>query len=104
MTDKPPLKPVPSVEPDYTRCRAVVLMTPGWQQCSRPPVETRQDTDGALYRVCRQHKRARCFFAWTAAYLPVSREERLGRIRRGMERMAVELGVEPPPPRPKVVK
>jgi hypothetical protein len=94
------IEPVPSVEPDYTRCRALVVMTGTptgpWQQCSRRPVETRQHGDGKLYRVCRQHKRAKWFLPWTAAYFPVSKEEELDRVRRAMEAAA---GNEPPKPK-----
>ena len=63
------IKPVPSVEPDRTRCRAVVLSSGATQQCSRRPAATRQYRDGKLYPVCQQHKRAQWFEPWTARLL-----------------------------------
>jgi hypothetical protein len=93
------IKPVPSVEPDYTRCRAVVLFgSRQFEQCSLRPVETRQHTDGTLYRVCRRHKRARWFEPWTAKYLPVSEEELFARGRRAME-LLPPFGPSRPPPK-----
>jgi len=93
------IKPVPSVEPDRTRCRAVVLSSGATQQCSRRPAATRQYRDGKLYPVCQQHKRAQWFEPWTARLLidPLD-------LVRAAQRALPPLGRRSPPPKPKLVR
>lgn len=91
------IEPVRSVEPDYTRCRALLLNVPSpGRQCSRRPVETRQDRDGKRYGVCRAHKRAKSFVPWT----PWSLMDELEALSR-WNRLAEELvqGIVDPPKR-----
>jgi hypothetical protein len=45
------------------------------------------DRDGKLYRVCRQHKRAKWFLPWSHAFL-MSDEEAFAAVRRAMEAAA----------------
>jgi hypothetical protein len=76
------IEPFRSGEPDYTRCRALVLSGPHQgRQCSRRPVETRQGRDGKLYRVCRAHKRAKSFWPWTP-WSPMDELEARSRFNR----------------------
>jgi hypothetical protein len=94
------IEPVPSVEPDYTRCRAVV-MSGGFNaaQCSRRPTETRQHDDGQLYRVCRQHKQARWFIPWTSGWLMSQADAELAAFRK----LSAHRGYNKPPG-PKLVR
>jgi hypothetical protein len=87
---------VPSAEPDYTRCRAVVL-SQGFnaQQCSRRPTQTRQDRDGKLYRVCRQHKQARYFIPWTPEWL-MGRQDA---VNSAFRKLQAYYGHKPPGPK-----
>ena len=100
------LEAVRSIEPDYTRCRATIIMGGArqWQQCQRRPVATRQHADGSLYRVCRQHYRAAWFFPWTAAY-QMPEEAHLAAVRRAQDAMVGALGLGGEvAPRPKLVR
>jgi hypothetical protein len=81
------LKPVLSVEPNYTRCRAAVLGGARvFQQCSRVPFATRQHKDGSLYRVSGQHKRAKWFVPWTSQF-QMSHEDALAAAQRAIARL-----------------
>jgi len=94
------MKAVPTVEPDYTRCRALVVSSLNArahahdQQCRRHPTDVRQYR-GQLYRVCRQHKRARYFEPWTAMLLldPVDL------VRAGFRKLEAHQGYQPPGPK-----